>query len=95
MKSPFRAKKDGQWIYGTIHVDQQGIAHFISPKAIRNLGDYNLDELKGLIFQVELMSVAWDTLEIDNGSEYIPYDINNPTKKMRGGLFEFLPFRVF
>lgn len=95
MKSPFRAKKDGQWVYGTIHVDQQGVIHFLSPTAIRNIGDYSVDELRGMIFKVELMSVEWDTLEIDNGSEYIPYDINNTTKKMRGGLFEFIPFRVF
>jgi|GEM_PF-1141669 hypothetical protein len=95
MKSPFRAKKDDKWIYGTIHVDQQGVVHFISPTAIRNLGDYNLEELRGLIFKVEFMSVEWDTLELDNGSEYVPYDINNPTKKIRGDLFEFLPFRLF
>lgn len=95
MKSPFRAKKNGQWVYGTIHVDQQGIVHFISPTAIRNLGDYSLDELRGMIFKVEFMSVEWDTLELDNGSEYVPYDINNPTKKIRGDLFEFLLFRLF
>ena len=95
MKSPFRAKKDGQWLYGTLHVDQQGVIHFLSPTAIRNIGDYSLDELRGMIFKEELMSVEWDTLEINNGNQYISYDINNPTKKIRGDLFEFLPFRLF
>ncbi len=44
---------------GTIHVDQQGVVHFISPTAIRNLGDYNLEELRVRFFKVEFMSVEW------------------------------------
>ena len=82
MKSLFRAKKNGQWVYGTVHVDQQGVAHFLSPAAIRNIGDYELSELKEMIFQVEIMSVEWGTLEINMGSKYVPYDITNPKKKM-------------
>ena len=95
MKSLFRAKKNGQWVYGTVHVDQQGVAHFLSPAAIRNIGDYELSELKEMIFQVELMSVEWGTLEINMGSKYVPYDITNQKKRIGGVLFEFLPFRLF
>lgn len=92
MKSPFRAKKNGKWVYGTIHVDQQGVVHFLSPTAIRNIGDYKPEELPEMIFKVELMAVEWDTLEIDTGFTYRPYDINNPKRKIRGDLFEFIPF---
>ena len=95
MKSLFRAKKDGQWIYGTVHVDQQGVAHFLSPAAIRNINDYEPRELQGMIFKVELMAVEWGTLEIHIGSKYVPYDITNPKKRIGGGLFEFIPFRLF
>ena len=95
MKSLFRAKKDGQWIYGTVHVDQQGVAHFLSPAAIRNINDYEPRELQGMIFKVELMAVDWGTLEINIGSKYVPYDITNPKKRIGGGLFEFIPFRLF
>lgn len=95
MKSLFRAKKDGQWIYGTVHVDQQGVAHFLSPAAIRNINDYEPNELQGMIFKVELMAVDWGTLEINIGSKYVPYNIANPKKRIGGSLFEFIPFRLF
>lgn len=95
MKSLFRAKKDGQWVYGTVHVDQQGVAHFLSPAAIRNINDYEPSELQGMIFKIELMSIEWGTLEINIGSKYVPYDIANPKKRIGGGLFEFIPFRLF
>ena len=95
MKSLFRAKKDGQWVYGTVHVDQQGVAHFLSPAAIRNINDYEPRELQGMIFKVELIAVDWGTLEINIGAKYVPYDITNPKKRIGGGLFEFIPFRLF
>lgn len=95
MKSLFRAKKDGQWVYGTVHVDQQGVAHFLSPAAIRNINDYEPNELQGMIFKVELMAVDWGTLEINIGSKYVPYDITNLKKRIGGGLFEFISFRLF
>lgn len=95
MKSLFRAKKNNEWVYGTVHVDQQGVAHFLSPAAIRNINDYEPRELQGMIFKVELMAVEWGTLEINIGTKYIPYDISNPKNRIGGGLFEFLPFRVF
>lgn len=95
MKSLFRAKKNGQWIYGTVHVDQQGVAHFLSPAAIRNINDYENGELSEMIFKVELMSVEWSTLQINMGSKYVPYDISNPKNRIGGGLLEFVPFRVF
>lgn len=95
MKSLFRAKKDGQWVYGTVHVDQQGIAHFLSPSAIRNLSDYEKGELPEMLFKVEYMAVEWGTLEINIGPKYIPYDIGNNKVRIGGGLFEFIPFRIF
>ena len=95
MKSLFRANKNSQWVYGTVHVDQQGVARFLSPAAIRNIGDYELSELKEMIFKVELMSVEWGTLEINAGSKYVPYNIANHKKRIGGGLFELIPFRLF
>ena len=95
MKSLFRAKKNNEWVYGTVHVDQRGVAHFLSPAAIRNMDDYENGELPEMIFKVELMSVEWSTLEINIGAKYIPYDMSNPKNRIGGGLFEFLPFRVF
>lgn len=95
MKSLFRAKKNNVWVYGTVHVDQQGVAHFLSQAAIRNIDDYENGELQEMIFKVELMSVEWSTLEINIGSKYVPYDISNPKNRIGGGLFEFVPFGVF
>ena len=95
MKSLFRAKKNSQWVYGTVHVDQQGVARFLSPAAIRNIGDYDKGELPEMLFKVEYMSVEWGTLEINMGSKYVSYDITNPNKRIGGVLFGFLPFRLF
>lgn len=95
MKSPFRAKKNDKWVYGTVHVDQQGVAHFLLPAAIRNLDDYEKGELPEMLFKVEYMAVEWGTLEINIGAKYIPYDMSNPKNRIGGGLFEFVPFRVF
>ena len=95
MKSIFRAKKDGQWVYETVHVDQQGVARFLSPAAICNIGDYELSKSTGMIFKVELMSVEWGTLEINAGSKYVPYNIANHKKRIGGGLFVLIPFRLF